>query len=128
VYQLSFFKAYLIIISVTFQLQIQVFSVMSVSFNLRNILLKCFRFMLKYRVCKYLNILVIVNVTGIILCKYNYICACVLTLIVCDNCGVQSGYYCVDVDHSFPVEYQILMCIECRIYQKTQVNIMYFTM
>jgi len=96
----------LIIISVTAQLQMQVFSVMSVSFNLKNVLLKCFRFLLKYPVCKYLNVPVIVNVTGLILYKYNYMCACVLTLIVCDSCGVQSGYYCVvcDMDHFFPVE------------------------
>jgi len=91
---------------------------MSVSFNLKNVLLKCFRFLLKYPVCKYLNVLVIVNVAGLILCKYNYMCACVLTLIVCYNFRVQSGYYCVvcDVDRFFHVEYQILMRIECKIY------------
>jgi len=54
------------------------------------------------------------------------ICVPVLTLIICDNCMVQSGYYCVvcDMDHSFPVECQTLMCIECRIYRKAHVNIL----
>jgi hypothetical protein len=120
----------LIIFSVTVQFQIEEFLVTSVSFNLRNILLKYFRFLLQYPVYKCLNVLVIVNVMGLILCKYNYMCACVLTLIVCDKCGVQSGYYYVlcDVDHVFPVEYQTVMYIECRINQKTQVNILCFTL
>jgi len=66
----------LIIISVSVQLQIQIFLVMSVSINLRNVLLKCFSFLLKYTVCKYLNVFVIGNATGLVLCKYNYMCAC----------------------------------------------------
>jgi len=103
---LSYFQTSLAIISVTVQLRIYVFLVISVYFNLRNILLKSGTFLLGHPVYIYTHIYVYNH-----MCIYIHMCtyACIIYICVCVCAHAHATYKASTSAHAH--SYYVCKCV-----------------